>query len=327
MASRPPPNVVPRPAARTRLPAYARLPLLIFLNLALRTALWTAVDNVLGHELGAVSKQPENRDDLSDLREPLGRLATTIALVSVAWQLRYDYFDIGALTAVINIPFAFLLTTYYNITHLTAIAQVANEVIAIVLPTYLLRPIADVNNPSVSIRNRYLLNSFQVSSSNILLALFVYATVLFTALQTNRLTLFLITHFDLPTVELAHDVGIVPLAGKLLLAAAATKAFLLNPSIGAAPDSGAATPVKTFEPATATLPQTLKHNLWFFSRRTRTLVQRTSVLSLFLLANTISKDATLEGTDLVGSVGYSSVWIAAAAICAGWYVWTGDAEP
>lgn len=91
MTSRPPPTVVPRPSARTRLPAFARLPLLIFLNLALRTALWTAVDNVLGHELGTVSKHAlPGGDDIADLREPLSRLATTVGLISVAWQLRYD---------------------------------------------------------------------------------------------------------------------------------------------------------------------------------------------------------------------------------------------
>lgn len=235
-------------------------------------------------------------------------------------------FDIGALTAVINIPFAFLLTTYFNISHLTAFAYIAIEVVAIALPTYLLRPIADFNNPSVRIRNRYLLNSFQVWASNTALAVGVYATVIYTALQTNWLTLFLINHFDLPSVELAHNLDVPTLAGKLLIAGYATRAFLLNPSIAAQPDTGAATPVEVFQPATATLPQTLKHNVWFFSRRTRTLIQRTVVLGVFLLANTALKGATLEGAELIGSAGYAAVWIVAANICAWWFVWTGDAE-
>lgn len=112
---------------------------------------------------------------------------------------------------------------------------------------------------------------------------------------------------------------------KLLVAGYATKAFLLDPAIGAQPETGAATPVGPFEPATATLPQTLRHNFWFFSRRTKTLVQRSVVLSTFLLVNTALKGATLEGSEVRGSAGYAGVWILAANICAAWFVWTGDA--
>lgn len=329
MADRPSPTVVPRTSRRARLPAFVRLPMLIVLNVFLQSALWTGAENFLESELGAVSRVPRptrTEDAFGELTEPIVRLSTKVALISVAWELRYDFFDIGALTAVINIPFAFLLTTYFNISHLTAFAYIAIEVVAIALPTYLLRPIADFNNPSVRIRNRYLLNSFQVWASNTALAVGVYATVIYTALQTNWLTLFLINHFDLPSVELAHNLDVPTLAGKLLIAGYATRAFLLNPSIAAQPDTGAATPVEVFQPATATLPQTLKHNVWFFSRRTRTLIQRTVVLGVFLLANTALKGATLEGAELIGSAGYAAVWIVAANICAWWFVWTGDAE-
>ena len=164
-------------------------------------------------------------------------------------------------------------------------------------------------------------------ASNTALAVGVYATVIYTALSTQRLTLFLINHFDLVSVELAHDLYVPTLAGKLLIAGYATRAFLLNPSIAAQPDAGSATPVVEFEPATATLPQTVKHNVWYFSRRTRTLIERTTVLGVFLLANTMLKGATLEGAELIGSAGYAAVWIVAANICAWWFVWTGDAEP
>ncbi|KAF1972017.1 hypothetical protein BU23DRAFT_469597 [Bimuria novae-zelandiae CBS 107.79] len=329
MADRPPPTVVPRTSRRARLPAFVRLPMLIILNIGLQSALWTGALNFLDPELGAVSKVPlpaGAEEGFEQLSEPIARLATKVALISVAWQLRYDFFDIGALTAVINIPFAFLLTTYFNVSHLYAFVHVAIEVVAIAVPTFLLRPIADVNNPAVRIRNRYLLDSFQVWASNTALAVGVYATVIYAALQTNWLTLFLINHFDLPSVELAHDLYVPTLAGKLLIAGYATRAFLLNPSIGAQADTGASTPVEDFKPATATLPQTLKHNVWFFSKRTRLLIQRTVVLSVFLLAHTVRQGTTLQGSEIIGSAGYASVWIVAANICAWWFAWTGDAE-
>lgn len=93
MADRPPPTVIPRTSRRARLPAFVRLPMLIILNTCVQSALWTAAENVLQPELGAVSKRPQPvlaEEGFGELTEPMVRLATKIALISVAWQLRYD---------------------------------------------------------------------------------------------------------------------------------------------------------------------------------------------------------------------------------------------
>jgi hypothetical protein len=93
MADRPPPTVVPRASRRARLPSFVRLPLLIILNICLQSALWTGAENVLSHELGAVSKVPrpaQEQDGFGELTEPVVRLVSKIALVAVAWELRYD---------------------------------------------------------------------------------------------------------------------------------------------------------------------------------------------------------------------------------------------
>ena len=93
MADRPPPTVIPRTSRRARLPAFVRLPMLIILNTCLQSALWTAAENVLQPELGAISKRPQPvsvEGGFSELTEPVMRLGTKIALISVAWQLRYD---------------------------------------------------------------------------------------------------------------------------------------------------------------------------------------------------------------------------------------------
>lgn len=93
MADRPPPTVVPRASRRARLPSFVRLPMLIILNICLQTALWAGAENVLSSELGAVSKVPQpnrDQDGFGELAEPLVRLVSKIALVAVAWELRYD---------------------------------------------------------------------------------------------------------------------------------------------------------------------------------------------------------------------------------------------
>jgi hypothetical protein len=223
-------------------------------------------------------------------------------------------------------PYAYLLSTYYSITPLTVAANVVNEVIAITIPTWLLRSRSAVNNPNVPLRSRYLLNSSQVNFANTLLAVGVYVVVLFSTFQSSAFRSFLVTNLEVPTLEGAYAETAFSLVSKLLLAGVATKHFLLNPSLGATPTPGDATPVEVFDPATATLPQTVRHNFWFFSRRTRTLIQQTAIVSFFLLTNTVKQSMSLKGTTFVGLAGYSGMWIFANIVCAGWWAWIGDAE-
>jgi hypothetical protein len=212
-------------------------------------------------------------------------------------------------------------------------ALVINEILAITIPTFFLRPRSAVNNPNVPLRSRYLLNSSQVSITNVLFAVGVYVVVLFTTLRTNQFRSFFVTHFNVtndellvPTLVLHYAETPFSLISKLLLAGLATKTFLLNPSLGATPIPGDATPVDVFDPTTATLPQTVKHNIWFFNRRTRTLIQQTVIASLFLFVNTVQRGISLEGTCVSGVAGYASMWIAAIVVSAGWWSWIGDAE-
>jgi hypothetical protein len=135
---------------------------------------------------------------------------------------------------------------------------------------------------------------------------------------------FLISHFDPPTLEEAHRETPVSVAIKVAVAGYAARTFLLSPSIGAY--NGAETPVAPFDPATATLPETLKYNFWFFSRRTRTLLRQTAVITAFMLANTVQRTLTLQGSDFTGATGYAAVWIVATWITAAWWLWVGDTE-
>ncbi|KAF2712958.1 hypothetical protein K504DRAFT_461546 [Pleomassaria siparia CBS 279.74] len=305
---------------RSRLPRRLRILILLVLTQGLKTALWSSVNPILGNELGAISKIPEH----DNMLHPLAHLAYNTATIALGWVLDYDYLDIGALTLVANAPYAYLLATYYNISLPTVAAFMNIEVISIALPTFLLRPQSKIHDPNAPLRNRYLINSFQVQTATSLLAVGVYAVVIWSALKSDVLNPFIITHFDIPTLEFAHAETPITIAWKVLTAGVAAKSFLLNPSIGAA--TGAVTPVHPFDPATATLPETVKQNVWFFTRRTRTLIRQTFILSTFLLANTVQRCLTLQGADAIGAVGYSSVWILATVICAGWWTWVGNTE-
>lgn len=316
---RAPPKVVPDSAPlRSKLPQPLRVVILLVLTLGIQSALWSSIAPVLGNELGAISKRHD------DLLHPFAHLAYKVAVIGLGWRLDYDYMDIGALTLAGNAPFVYLLATYYDVSIATVAALVHIEIISIALPTFLLRPQSAIHNPSVPLRNRFLLNSFQVNATTSLLAIGVYVVTIWSALKSGVLNTFLITHFDIPTLEKAHAETPVSIAWKVFTTGIAAKIFLLNSSIGAV--SGAITPIQPFDPATATLPETMKANVWFFSRRTRTLIRQTSILSVFLLANTIQRTLTLQGADLVGGIGYAGVWILATMVCAGWSMWVGDTE-
>lgn len=233
-------------------------------------------------------------------------------------------YDVSALTVLTNAPYAYLLATYYEISTLTLAAHMNIEVAAIAIPTYLLRPRSIVHKANVPLRNRFLLNSVQVQFSNSLLAMGVYIVVIWAFLKTGITNLFLISHFDIPTLETAHSETPVSILLKIFTAGFAAKEFLLNPSIAAQPPSGLATPTEEFDPATATFDQTIKANVLPSERRTKTLLQQTIILNVLTFLSTVQRCMTLNGTEIYGAAGYAGIWVFANTVLAGWYQWVGN---
>jgi hypothetical protein len=86
------PNVVPRAhtaPARSRLPWFLRVPILVVLNLGIKSMLWTAAQNVLAPELGAISKIPTD-EDVWSVYSPFARLAMNTATIAMNWWFNYD---------------------------------------------------------------------------------------------------------------------------------------------------------------------------------------------------------------------------------------------
>ncbi|KAF2267797.1 hypothetical protein CC78DRAFT_530572 [Lojkania enalia] len=325
VADREPPaiitNGVAPPLRASRLPWHLRAPIFIVLSIFIRTTLLSISADFLGEELGKVSRTQD------DLARPFAHLASKVVLLWLGWQANYDFIDITALTVITNTPFAYLLLTYYDVSLNTIAAQVVIEIISIALPTYLLRPRSAVHNPNAPLRDRFLLNSFQVQWTTALLAITSYVVVFYVGQKSQWLNTFLVTHFTtIPTLEPSHNETAISLVLKTFAAGIAAREFLLNPSIGARTASGSTTPVEQFDPATATLPATLKHNFWFFSGRTKILIRQTTVLTAFLFANTVQRVLTINGTDFAGAAGYAAWWIAATLITAGWWTWVGDID-
>ena len=101
--------------------------------------------------------------------------------------------------------------------------------------------------------------------------------------------------------------------------------FLFRPSMAAAGPAKTVTRrrsgPKKFKAETATLAETVAYNLGWgeagLSHRAEVLAKRAGVLIVGTLANTFVRVfGTVEGTDVVGSLGYAGLWAAANGLVA-----------
>jgi hypothetical protein len=86
------PVVVPRAHAtstRSRLPWFLRVPILLVLNLGIKTMLWSVAGNFLVPELGRISKIP-TEEDVWSLYSPAARIAMNAATIAMNWYFNYD---------------------------------------------------------------------------------------------------------------------------------------------------------------------------------------------------------------------------------------------
>jgi hypothetical protein len=74
---------------RSRLPPFLPLPMLVFLNLSIRTMLWSVAENFLVPELGAISKVP-TVDEVWSFYSPPARMAMNILTIAMNWYFDYD---------------------------------------------------------------------------------------------------------------------------------------------------------------------------------------------------------------------------------------------
>lgn len=154
-------------------------------------------------------------------------------------------------------------------------------------------------------------------------AIAIYASVFYLIYTATSFSVFLITHFEVASLAGAHQGSLLPLLAHFALNGIMAMIFLFKPGMAAPsrPSLTDSTPAqstrsKTFHPETATLGETLLHNLGFsgaqWSLRAEVLGKRIAILAACVWANTaIRSFATVEGTDVLGALGWGGVWTAA----------------
>ncbi|KAF2092308.1 hypothetical protein K490DRAFT_30891 [Saccharata proteae CBS 121410] len=299
------------PIPTSKLPGIVRFALLLVLSLSASAGLYSAAAEWMDPNLVAVTS-PANQD----LKMAVV-LGWKCGLLAVGYVGGFDDIDNVALSLLTYAPFYYLLHTFYLINLRTTLLCVLIDTLSIALPTRLLRPRHAVHNPNApgsAIPNRNIIDDFPTTAINSLLGAAIYAVVLYVSFLTF-LPRFLVVHFDnLPSLTYAHTATLPTLITSALALGWSAREFILTPSLAAQTNLGDIT-AKPFNPETASLWETVKHNVWGYRKQTRVLIARTACLVAMQAVNTfVCGFFVLEGADLEGAVGWTGVWCAASAV-------------
>jgi len=144
----------------------------------------------------------------------------------------------------------------------------------------------------------------------------------------------MVQHFDnLRSVGDARDSNFLIQIATSIPAGVATTIFLFIPAVSASNKLLKAldpiTKHASFDSESAGLVETIAYNLGLgskgFSARARVLIKRTSVLAVSSFLNTFVRVfATIEGAELVGALGWSSLWAVASVLTGLAFGWVAD---
>jgi hypothetical protein len=223
--------------------------------------------------------------------------------LGVGWYGNYDGYDLAALSMLSQGPPLYLLNTFYSVRSTTVISSLVIDSLATYIPFRLLRPLslahaAFNSKSSVAVPNRDVVTDFTVQASITLLAAGIYSVTLYSA-YASYLPIYLVTYFEgISSISAAHSATPISLMPLTLLFGLATKSFIFTPSAVAVP-SLADAKASAFNPATATLAQTFRYNVWGFSPRTKIVLRRTLTLMLVTGVNTfVQSFVTIEGVEV-----------------------------
>ncbi|RMY92996.1 hypothetical protein D0862_09339 [Hortaea werneckii] len=321
-------NAPIRVTSASRIPAPLRYALICVLSLGLNAVAYTLTAEWAGVELAAVSP-----DSTEDWRVWVPVAWKLVELTFAGWS-GYDWKDLAGLACLSNLPYYFLLHTFYEI-HLSAcLTAFAIDVSSIAIPFALLRPISHAHTAGKT-ANQLVAHDPFVFSMMAIFGSAIYAVTVYSSLYT-WLPVYMITRFDeVRSLQSAHDASVWMLLAILLPIGWATTQFLFTPAVGQRGNPGLTDPdihpefAEEFNAETATLGETVAYNLGFgkqgFSKRAEVVAKRTAVLIGCSVINTVERTVmSVAGTDVAGAAGWASVWGVAGMLTAVAYAWVGN---
>ncbi|KAB5570230.1 hypothetical protein GE09DRAFT_1055101 [Coniochaeta sp. 2T2.1] len=301
-------NLVNSPRRRTsKIPASLQFPLIVLLSFSLSSLGYSFLNESTRGELATVTKAPESNFEVTLLA------VWRILELGLGWFGNLDGYDLASLNVLSHGPSLFLVAAFYDISPWTSMASLAIDALSALGPFVLLRPLSETHVAHPTLPNSEIITDRNIKLSTGLLAGLIYGVTLFVAVKT-----YLGTHFVL------YFEGITRIEPALNTKYGATIAALIVGLLGLAAQSFIFTPYETtpatvdpktkrFDPVTATLADTLRWNLWGFSKRTQVVIFRTGVVALVTWIHTYLQCAmTVHGVEPWGAASYASIWSIAA---------------
>lgn len=211
------------------------------------------------------------------------------------------------------------MKSFYDIRATTVLSSLAIDALTTYVPFRLLRPLSPAHASSTSssalaVLNQPIITDLTIQTLTTILAATIYSVTLFGAFS-SFLPVTLVTYFDgIPTISAAHSASVITLLPLSLVLGLAARSFIFTPAAAAAPSPTTAK-ASHFNPATASLWETVVWNVWGYDERTKVIIKRTAALCIASGVNTfVQCYFTVEGVEVIGATVYSAVWVLAAAV-------------
>jgi hypothetical protein len=180
------------------------------------------------------------------------------------------------------------------------------------VPFFLLRPLAAVHTPGTALPNRELIDPYLQTITSFLSAT-IYCVTIVLSLRFLLPSVLVVYFVGLPSLEAAYSasyVGMIPVALAFGIAAN-TLIYAPFATTGKASDDDK---IGEFDPASATLKETVEWNFLGYTARTKVVVVRTAIACLVTAINTyLACTMTIYGIESTGAAAYAGVWVLAAA--------------
>ncbi|KOS19441.1 hypothetical protein ESCO_000215 [Escovopsis weberi] len=295
-------------------PSGAGLPLAVAMSFAAASLGYSVLRELTHGELAAVSRTRGKWDEIALLA------AWRVLELSISWFAELDALDVAMMDLLSHGPTIYLLVAFFNLSAGTALGALAIDVLSASLPFLLLRPLSAVHAPGASssassLPNRELLAA-PLQALTTALSASIYTVTLVLSLRFALPRLLVLYFHGLPTVEPAYAATYAAVLPATLVFGAAASTFIFPPfaTAGACADDDA---VRGFDPARATLAQTLRWNAWGYTAKTKVVIRRTALTALATGVNTyLACAVTIPGVEAAGAAGYAAVWVL-ATVCTG----------
>ncbi|KAJ0298803.1 hypothetical protein COL5a_009445 [Colletotrichum fioriniae] len=291
---------------RSHLPKALQFPLVTVLSFSISSLCYSFLSEWSRGELAGISKSLDTWGEVATLA------GWRIFELALGWFGNFDSYDLAALNLLAHGPPVYLIATFYNISTATAISALGIEMLSTFLPFQLLRPLSGAHAGAKNVANREILTDIPIQIYTTILSAAIYSLTLFTAYKTYLPTTLVVYFQGLPSLAPAYTTNFLATLPVTVAFGVAAKSFIFTPFV-ATGETSEDEKLAEFDPATATLGETLAWNIWGYTTRAKVVILRTVVAMVVTGVNTyLQTFMTVNGVESYGATAYSGAWVAAA---------------